>query len=320
MKLENRRRMIWNIGFVLVCVLLLGAGCRADSTTELPLTPRGVSLSPDSTASQPFADFFERATTTGSYISWAGSVTDLTKSNGAPNVLVRQTTKSHQHPIIIVSPSAADVQTTTSWDAWSAPILAFLETHNIPYIGIGNELNKTFSKKDFTLYEQRFASIVKIIHALSPTTNVFPIFQYEWMIGMRGGLFGGVNDATKADWLPLYHFPSADLIAFTSYPSLVYHARSEIPETYYSKMTAYTTATIAFTEIGWARSGPKGWENSAEEQAEFIRVFFDRTASLKTSWSLWAFLFDPKTATPFSSMGLLQLGQSESPALTAWKK
>lgn len=280
--------------------------------------PRGVSISPDIHAAQPFADFFQRSPEAGSFLSWAGPVTDLGKSQSAPRVLLDQTDAHHQTPVIIVSPTPPDIQTATAWKQWSDPIIAFIQEQHLPYLGIGNELNKTLSSADFKKYADHFTELVQRIHRLSPTTKVFPIVQYEWLTGQRGGLFGGKNDPKQAQWSLLPLFSNADLLGFTSYPGLVFTDPSLIPSTYYKQLREHTSMPVAFTEIGWARSGPSGWESSALEQAEFIHTFFDLTTDLHQQFTIWSFLFDPESKAPFSSMGLLSSGTATSPAWVAW--
>lgn len=304
----------------LLAIFMLGAGCSKQPpvTPTFPGEPRGVSLSPDSSADQPFADFFSMAKSTGTFISWAGPVSDLEKTQGAPRVLLAKAQELQQTPVLILSPSDADIRTDTAWAQWTAPILLFLKEHQVPFLGIGNELNKTLNATDVQLYSRRFTSLAALIHQTSTTTKVFPIFQYEWLSGNRGGLFGGKNDARQAQWSVLENFGSADLIAFTTYPGLIYHNPATIPSSYYAQIREHTTADIAFTEIGWARSGPKGWESSVAIQAQFVDRFFLLTQTLDQRFTLWAFLFDPKAQEPFSTMGLLSPGQRTSPAWEAW--
>lgn len=311
---------------LITCTVLLsvGAGCartsQSSSQTTTVKVPRGVSISPDVQAAQPFADFFQRSPEAGSFVSWAGPVTDLGKSQSAPRVLLDQTDEHHQTPIIIVSPSSTDIRSETAWESWSTPVLTFAQEQHIPYLGIGNELNKTLSSTDFKKYADHFTELVQKIHRVSPNTKVFPILQYEWLSGNRGGLFGGKNDDRQAQWSILENLGSADLIAFTSYPGLIYRTPTAIPTSYYSQIREHTTADIAFTEIGWARSGPKGWESSVAIQAQFVDRFFSLTQTLDQQFTLWAFLFDPQAKEPFSSMGLLSAGQSTSPTWEAWTK
>src|SRR3989338_10570701 len=98
------------------------------------------------------------------------------------------------------------------------------------------------------------------------------------MKGLRGGLFGGINDESKNQWKLLDQFPKADLIDFTTYPALIYKAPSEIPNDYYSVILTYTEKPVLFTEVGWSsKIDNPSWETSESEQAEFIKIFEERS-------------------------------------------
>jgi len=75
---------------------------------------------------------------------------------------------------------------------------------------------------------------------------------------------------------------------------------------------------VLFTEIGWFREGPEGWESDGEEQARFIRRLFDLTEDLKPSLLIWSFLYDPEAQPPFDSMGLLDADEAHDEAWEAW--
>ena len=130
-------------------------------------------------------------------------------------------------------------------------------------------------------------------------------------------MFGGTNDTTKAQWSLLERFPQSDIIAFTTYPGLIYKNPSEIPADYYTEIKSHTTKPVAFTEIGWhSEASPTGWESSDAEQAEFVRTFFDRTKNLDKELTIWSFMYDQNIIEPFSSMGLRR--RSDGTSKPAW--
>jgi hypothetical protein len=55
-----------------------------------------------------------------------------------------------------------------------------------------------------------------------------------------GGLYGGANDPSKNLWFLLDKFPGADLIAFNTYPGMIYKTPSEIPADYFTGIKAHT--------------------------------------------------------------------------------
>ena len=89
------------------------------------------------------------------------------------------------------------------------------------------------------------------IHQASPNTQFFTSFQLERLSGLRGGLYGGTNNLHTNNWSLLDDFSAADLLAFTSYPEIIYRTPSEIPLDYYQTIADHTAKPIAFTELGW---------------------------------------------------------------------
>lgn len=139
------------------------------------------------------------------------------------------------------------------------------------------------------------------------------------MKGLSGGLFGGINDPTKSQWSLLDRFPKSDIIAFTTYPGLIYENPSEIPADYYSEIKSHTVKPIAFTEIGWhSGTGPTGWESSDAEQAGFVTTFFSLTEELNKELVIWSFLYDQDISEPFNSMGLRRSDGNAKPAWDSW--
>lgn len=152
-----------------------------------------------------------------------------------------------------------------------------------------------------SLYSQAYDQV----KAASPGTRVFTIFQLEKMNRLDGGLYGGINNATQAEWQLLSLFPKDDVAAFTTYPSLVYQAPADVPADYHSSIAMHTNLSVGFTEVGWhAGHVAGGWASNESEQANFMARFFSATAPLSRSFVVWSFLYDPNAAVPFNTMGL----------------
>ena len=191
------------------------------------------------------------------------------------------------------------------------------------YLGIGIEINILYehSQADFDTFVSLFETADIAVKQVSPATKVFTVFQLEHLKGLRGGLFGGQNDASQAQWQLLARFDKADILAFSTYPAIIYSTPADIPEDYFTEIQQYTSKPIAITENGWFREAPTGWQPSTvETQAEYINRFFKLLPDPKPEFVFWSFLYDPPIASPvFSTMGLLQAGQQTSPAWEAWK-
>lgn len=117
----------------------------------------------------------------------------------------------------------------------------------------------------------------------------------------------------------LDRFPKSDIIAFTTYPGLIYKDPADIPADYYTEVKSHTSKRIAFTEIGWhSNSGPAGWESSKAEQAQFITQFITLTTAMDNELAIWSFMYDQGTVEPFNSMGLRRSDGTARPAWDEW--
>ncbi|HIH22672.1 TPA: hypothetical protein HA238_03015 [Candidatus Micrarchaeota archaeon] len=289
-----------------------------------PKTLRGFSLSPKSFESADFKEFLEKVKAGGSALAWSGDWKQLESNDNGAKVISELCPQYGCEPIGIVQfftqtdgellrPLSAETK-----QKYKESAVEFAKKYKPEYFGIGIELNILYEKSpaDFDEFVTFYAEVYDAIKTASPGTKVFTIFQLEKMKGLGGGLFGGENNPANAQWDILNKFKKSDIIAFTTYPGLIYPNPSEIPADYYSEIKSHTTKPIAFTEIGWhSAASPKGWESSESEQAEFVKIFFNRTTGLNSEFIVWSFLYDQKTIEPFNSMGLYG---TDGNAKTAW--
>jgi hypothetical protein len=128
-------------------------------------------------------------------------------------------------------------------------------------MALGVEVNPLWEKSpaDFQTFVTFFDETRVAIRAASPGTEVFTSFQLEKMKGLGGGLFGGVNYTSKAEWGILADFPTADLVGFTTYPGLLFHDQAGIRNGHYAEIGQRTGKPVAFTEVGRQSSGLAGW-------------------------------------------------------------
>ncbi len=283
----------------------------------------GVSLSPRSFGAKDYLAFFDKAAEAGNALSWAGPYSDLAKTTNNPaETVLEQSKNSGSTPVIITGPGKGEVFDGIFRQGFSSAVLEFVKANEVPYLGIGNEIDELYldspAKYDaFIALANDLASQVKIA---SPETKVITIFQLERMKGLNGGLFGGVNNTDKNTMALLDGLKSFDMVAFTTYPCLIYKSPAEIPEEYYSDIANHTDLPVIFTEVGWFRETPvAGWESSEQEQADFISRFEDLTTRLNPQLLLWPFLFDQDIPEPFKQIGLLGVEQQTSLGYEAWK-
>ncbi|VVB79843.1 Uncharacterised protein [uncultured archaeon] len=250
---------------------------------------KGVSLSPISFSGNDFTNFFTKAKEVGGLISWAGNWEELKNKNSAPYVLSSLSEQYKFKPVIITS-----IPDSYSED-YKSTIVNFVKENKPEYLAVGNEINNNYKES----YPMTFSKIYEEIKKVSPETKVFTIFQLEKM-------------KQSDNWDILDDFPQANLIAFTTYPEIIYQETSQIPDNYYSEIQTHTGKKIAFTEVGWSRK-----EN---QQVEFIQKFSEKVSPTNPEFRIWPFLYDQNIQAPFNIMGLLEKNQETSPAFEAWKR
>lgn len=306
-----------------------GAGSppAAESTPPRESTLKGVALSPKSFEPADFTDFFERAAQAGKVVAWAGDWNELGGAKGGPRVVTELARTRGYVPVIeaqffhqdggrLLRP--LDEATKRSY---KDSAVAFAKEYHPEYLAFGIEVNMLYeqSPAEFDRFVVFYDELYDAVKAVSSDTRVFTTFQLEKMKGLSGGLFGGTNDPDKAQWRLLERFPKADLIAFTTYPGLIYKDPADMPADYYDEIAKHTSKPVAFTEIGWhSEASPRGWESSESEQAGFIGRFFGLTGSLKKEMAIWSFMYDQKTIEPFRSMGLRRKDGTARPAWDSW--
>ena len=316
--------------------LILLVGCSGSQAPKekfqsdgLPIL-RGVTLSPKSFSSEDFSIFLTYAQEAGTALAWSGDWAELAiEKEDGPEVTMGLSKKYGLTPVIIAqfftqsSGTLLRPLTDESKKRYLEDAIAFARKYQPPYLALGIEINTLYEKDPpaFEAFVQFFPMAYDSVKAASPSTKVFTVFQLERMKGLHGGLFGGTNDESKAEWFLLEKFMNADIIGFTTYPGLIYRYPSEIPSDYYSEIAKHAKKPVVFTEIGWhSAAKPKGWESSEEEQALFVQFFFNHIDDLRPLFAIWSFLYDQKIQEPFDSAGLIQNDGGGKEAWNAWKK
>lgn len=313
-------------------LLLLIAGCSKateDKAIEKTLPEKeknemlkGVSLSPKSFQPNDFNEFFNKAAEAGSIITWSGDWSELSNEKGGPFVVTELSKQKDYMPIIITqffTQSSGKLLRPLDV-SYKKSAVDFAAKYKPKYFGMGIEINMLNEKspQDFEDFVKFYNYAYDEIKAISPETKVFTVFQLEKMKGLNGGLFGGMNDESNAQWKLLEKFKT-DIIVFTTYPGLIYKNPSEIPADYYTKIKKHTDKPIAFSEAGWhSANSPTGWESSEEEQAEFVKIFLTEAKKLEPEFVVWSFLYDQNTMEPFDTMGLFSKESNKKQGMDAW--
>jgi hypothetical protein len=304
--------------------LILGCTNTNNNQAGFDAVLKGVSLSPKSYVAEDFINFFFRAEESGSVLMWAGDWIEL---NDSADTTAQLAVNHNMIPLVEVQFFDQSVGELirpldeTNKELYTQLAVDYAEKFKPEYLGLGIEVNVLFEESpgDFNNFVEFFSEVYDEIKAASPDTKVFTVFQLERMKGLRGGLFGGMNNLNNNDWGLIALFPKADLIAFTTYPGLIYTNPEDIPSNYYAEILSHTDKPIAFTEIGWHSSAyPFGWVSSEEEQAEFVSIFFNLTQTIDPDIMIWSFLYDQDVLEPFDSMGLYYSNGTAKQALEVW--
>ena len=191
---------------------------------------------------------------------------------------------------------------------------------------MGVEVNRYYEEDPtgFEAFVKLYAEMYDAIKATSPQTLVFSIFQYE---KMRGGVFFSGDNQAQPEWDLLDKFNGRmDLMAFTTYPFLLYPTPTDLPNDYYAEITRHTSQRFAFTEIGWPSAALSGvpdspFGGSPDEQSDFVRRFFSLTSDLPLDLALWSFPHDvgPDFNAAFTSVSLRENNGTPKPALQVWQ-
>ena len=289
---------------------------------------KGVGFAPRS--AQPFdiIDFFKQAKSIGNAVVWAGDWKEFEYARGFPTLIVEQAHLNGLTAVIEVTPfSRTDGKLLRKLDdktqrKYVAGAADFASRYQPRYLGLGIDSDALYARSpsDFNKFVALFDRTYDEVKAVSPGTKIFTVFQLEKMKGLNGGLYGGANDPSKNLWFLPDKLPKADLIAFNTYPGMIYQTPSEIPCDYFTGIRACTARPLAFSGTGWqSAEAPAGRPVGEAQQAEYVGVFTALTADLNPEFSAWSYLYDPlDPAEPFNSMGLLRGDGTPRPAWHAW--
>lgn len=315
-------RALLLVALIVLAGLLAGCTHRDDGGVRGPVY--GVSVSPADQGER-FARFWTDAEAVGSVIAWAGPMHELSDPRGGARVVAGLNADTGFHTAIMTGPySVSDDALTEEYtnetrERHKQDLVDLVTDHRIAFLALGIELDH-FAEDDpqnYTLFVAWWKEAYAAVKAASPHTHVFPVFQYERLIGLKGGLYGGVNDMDDS-WHLVDDFPDRDMTGFTTYPGLVYKDPKEVPDDHYDAIQEHVEGDVAFTEIGWhAGERPPLWRSSEEEQARFVDRFF-RTAP-EHELALWIHLYDTGHQPPFDTMGLMRPDGVMRPALEKWR-
>lgn len=293
------------------------------TSTRPPRPAHGFSFSPQTTDPESFVPFFAAAAQGSTTITWAGDWLELAEADSAAVIIAAAAARQGMETMVVVGPfseglAIRPLDTATS-EVYRDAAVDFVAEHRPRFIVLGVEVDVAAEKDPaaFAAFVPLFAETTRRIHQVAPATRVLVAFQLERLSGRKDGLFGG--EQTEPRWDLIELFPDADIIAFTTYPGLIYRDPSDLPADYYSRLAGIAGKPVAFIEAGWfSESIAGGWESDAAEQARFVDIFLAEAAALSAEPVVWSFLYDQPVMVPFASMGLLGEGDTTSPGWEAW--
>lgn len=297
----------------------------AATTTAVsaPYAPRtGFALSPKSYTGSDLPDFLALIEGNAEILMHAGAWAELQQPQPSFVVIDGVAQQQGLTSLFVLSPATAGASplTDATREQLVVALRSFLSAHQPAYVGLGNEVNK-LADDDPAAFEQvalLWAEALPVVRELAPDTKVFVTFQYEWLLGLRGGWFGGAQVAE--DWSSLERFPGADAVAFTTYPSLVFDDPAALPADYYTRIATHTDLPVLFTESGWTADADLPLLPGSEpEQVAFIDVFTAQAEELAAEVLVWSFVFgDQIPQQQFSGMTLRRADGSARPAWDRW--
>lgn len=228
---------------------------------------------------------------------------------------------------------AGGVESTISWmdaeqvDRFRRVALSITTLYRPQYLALGVEVNRYYEHdpQGFNAFVEAYRDLYDEIKSTSPDTLVFTIFQLETLRG--AGYLTGTSEGRQPHWELLELFEShLDLAVFTTYPYFDCTSPADIPEDYYTEIANHSNLPIAFSEIGWpstplSTAPDSAFGGSEEEQADFVRRFFELTATIHPGFMVWSFPHDigPGINPAFESVSLRHNDGTPKPALEVWR-
>jgi len=194
------------------------------------------------------------------------------------------------------------------------------ENYRPKYLALGVEINgyQHEHPQDFERFVTLYHEAYKAVKELSPETLVFTTFQLEELQGLLP-----IDQPYPPQWFLIRRFDAElDLLALSSYPSLVYPSADEVPPGYFSQVEAYTNRPIAISGLGFASEDADG--NEIENaQAVVLQQALREAELLGMPLVIWFAGQDPTFTgePPFDKLahiGLLRRDGGEKPAALVW--
>lgn len=260
--------------------------------------------------------FWQQAAEVGSqvgvHVSWNSS------GDGNIPVAILDTINHGCRPVVVLGLS--DVAgNPTKQAALEGMVRQLVTTYAIDFLGFGNEVDHEPNVSDLLPLIEHMAQYTR---ALGTPTQVFTVFQYELMLSNS-------QAASMIAQVPSVHF-----VGFTSFPFLKYTTTSQVPSTYYNKISQWTSKAWAITEAGWpSRQSFPGFptvKGSETEQVNLIKKLASLLANKPVLFVNWLTICDladwhetdpvSDISAAFMTVGLRKNSGDAKPAYEAWRQ
>lgn len=206
-------------------------------------------------------------------------------------------------------------------------MLVDFAAYHPPYLFLGNESDAYYidNPEDYARWIAFYNEAYDAIKAVSPETQIGPIFQFERMSGQ-----GYINHWTTHYWdaLEAHDLSKVDIVGITLYPWLSVATPEEIPNDYLDALIEHIgDKPIAITETGWP-GDPLGlqtaWEASPEAQLRFVDALARILAGANVRILNWLHLYqmdvDPASTSfaEFMSISLRDAQGAKRPIYDVW--
>ena len=187
------------------------------------------------------------------------------------------------------------------------------------YMALGVEVDMIYRGRgdgSFRNFLSLYFEAYDAVKSVSEETLVFPTFQYEDMLGLLD-----TGSSTLPSWSLVNRFePKIDVLAVTSYPSLVFGSVSDVPLDYYAALEGLIDKPIAFASVGWNSGQAAAADPADSAQVTFLYRVLSAADSLGARLLVWYLGRDPASVPPgFEPLAQMGLHDAEGNPKTVWR-
>lgn len=188
------------------------------------------------------------------------------------------------------------------------------------YLCLATEINLLAMQRldEFLQFASLYKEAYWVVKQVSPATNVFVSFQWEWMRILDAREPHKIEEHSRL--VDIFR-PELDQIGLTTYPSIFHGSPIELVPDYYAWVYRHIGAAdqVLLMEVGWPTAG----SGNELEQVVFIRRLPELLRQVNVSVLAWALLHDVNLAefdANLNTVGLLSHDGSKKPGFDVFKE